>query len=549
MEKIIRYDNWYEMMTWGFSRLWVLIFACAFLVCLLSQIENGTAKTLTVDDDGGADFDSVQDAIDSSTDGDTVRVFDGVYFQNILVNKTLNLIGNGSASTIINGQEWGSVVTITASWVNVSGFTVTNSSWPNDGISVMSDHNTVTQMNCSGNQYRGIHLYKSNNCQITNNECNGSSNSGIYLDQSFRNIIRDNFCNFNGGMGIFLEKSDGNVIDNNECSHQDDSYSLSTTWGNGIRVLQSNEIIISNNLCNNNSAGIFLENSENPIIQSNICNNNSSPGIDIRTVTNGSVLNNYCKNNGWSGIDLDYSNHIIIRDCLSIEGNASGLRIRRSSDIEIDNSTFSNNYRGMSLIVCENIIVERSVVSGNRNNSFHIWDDSKNISIHNSSIHGEVMFLVFEVSKEHQIVNATHNNWGHDSGPYHPTNTMNGGGHEISDYVRFEPWLDENGNVVYPPDDDPDRFPFFILLGLLIGLITTLIIVDRNPQLLSSGKTSHNMKPTQSEQKWDSKDIKERSGNLITCQYCQDSFEVGEKEMGIMVACTHCGENTPMNRI
>ena len=45
------------------------------------------ATIITVDDDGGADYSIIQEAIDASSSGDTVLVHRGFYQENILDNK------------------------------------------------------------------------------------------------------------------------------------------------------------------------------------------------------------------------------------------------------------------------------------------------------------------------------------------------------------------------------------------------------------------------------------------------------------------------------
>ena len=54
----------------------LLIIGGAALAFLLISLEESSAETITVDDDGGADYERIQDAINAAGDGDTVRVYE-----------------------------------------------------------------------------------------------------------------------------------------------------------------------------------------------------------------------------------------------------------------------------------------------------------------------------------------------------------------------------------------------------------------------------------------------------------------------------------------
>ena len=81
--------------------------------------------TLYVGGTGPGNFSKIQLAIDSAETGDTIFVWSGMYNENIWINRTLSLKGNGSTNTIINGSARSSVITIQANYVNISGFKIT----------------------------------------------------------------------------------------------------------------------------------------------------------------------------------------------------------------------------------------------------------------------------------------------------------------------------------------------------------------------------------------------------------------------------------------
>ena len=70
------------------------LFVGILILLVLYFTINGSAKTISVDDDGGADYIKIQDAIDNATGDDTIRVHEGIYTESIEINNSIKLIGN-----------------------------------------------------------------------------------------------------------------------------------------------------------------------------------------------------------------------------------------------------------------------------------------------------------------------------------------------------------------------------------------------------------------------------------------------------------------------
>lgn len=89
-------------------------------------------------------YDTIQSAIDApeTFDGHTILVAKGVYNENIVLNKTVTLIGEDSSATIIdaNGKTYG--FQITACGATVNNFTVTNAY---RGFEIQSAKNTISK--------------------------------------------------------------------------------------------------------------------------------------------------------------------------------------------------------------------------------------------------------------------------------------------------------------------------------------------------------------------------------------------------------------------
>jgi parallel beta-helix repeat protein len=171
------------------------------------------AETLRVPED----YSTIQGAINVAYDGDTVLVFSGTYYENVVIHKAVSLIGDNKDLTIIDGNFTGNVVNITACNVNVNGFTIRRSGTTmlngKYGIYVSE---TSSGSNVSGNtiisNFVGICLAGlSSNNTIINNELS-NNNYGLWFETSTSNVVYHN--NFiDNAVQAYLAIEDANILD------------------------------------------------------------------------------------------------------------------------------------------------------------------------------------------------------------------------------------------------------------------------------------------------------------------------------------------------
>ncbi len=195
-------------------------------IMLISSIVFAHGATLIVGNSPKG-YESIQDAINSASAGDEILVYPGTYYENIVVDKRLNLIGSKNPVIDAGGDYFnGPGATILANGVLMEGFTIRNSTntagdpLSGAGILVRSNNNTI-KGNILENNYRsGIKVLGGHNNSITNNSVD-SNFEGILVSDSHSNKITSNHINNNNGAGIFitgfseLNLVKYNIIDNN----------------------------------------------------------------------------------------------------------------------------------------------------------------------------------------------------------------------------------------------------------------------------------------------------------------------------------------------
>lgn len=183
--------------------IWViLLLAFAFSGCV-EVAPPGDSNMIYVDSSGGADYTSIQDAINASPENYTIFVYGGVYLENIVINKTVDIVGEDVTTTIIDGNGTGDVIYISeAGKANISGFTIKNSgnkgsSSKDAGIDIRSDYNNITGNNISNNEH-GIYSTYSQYNNFSQNTLLSNSDYGMYLySGSDYNVIFDNVFSAN----------------------------------------------------------------------------------------------------------------------------------------------------------------------------------------------------------------------------------------------------------------------------------------------------------------------------------------------------------------
>ena len=187
-----------------------------FRPLLISMFLTSTAlaDTWTVDDDGKADFDNIQAAVDAASDGDEIIVMPGTYTVTDtnewipvvrILDKSISLHSSqGLGSVTISGEGVRRVFICegtTSSGSIIDGF-ILSDGFVDDGAGMYCNFSSPTITNCS----------------FVNNLAYSNGGGGIYVRESFPIIsqctIKNNSAPITGGGGIYFQGGGSATISN-----------------------------------------------------------------------------------------------------------------------------------------------------------------------------------------------------------------------------------------------------------------------------------------------------------------------------------------------
>ena len=305
--------------------IWILVIS-GFAV---SNVYGET--TITVDDSGGANYTSIQDAVNNANDGDTILVYTGTYTENVDVKKRLIIkseSGNPDDTIVQAADPEDHVFYVMADNVIISGFKVTGAN--NYGIRLEGVEECAVINNIVSNNRYGIGMENSDHNDLFNNIANANEWDGIILRHSRYNTLNNNNVSKNK-IGIYVHSSQYNELSNNNASNN----------SVGIEQALSDNNKLKSNIVSKNRCGIFLYKCNNNEITGNTLNSNSDCGIYLRYSDDNDLSNNtVCSSR--LGIHLvDYSrNNTLKHNFLS--NNSEGIKAAGNSDNQIYNNEISD---------------------------------------------------------------------------------------------------------------------------------------------------------------------------------------------------------------
>lgn len=450
------------------------------LLSFVSVISIGAPATSPVHNlDTALDYATIQAAINApeTLNGHTIQVDAGTYYENVLVNKSISLIGEDNSNTIVDGGKADAVITLTANNITISNFTIRNSSTSGSyyGLLLNGCNNTIVQNNKITQNYMGLVISQSSSNLFRNNTMDGN----VYnFAISGSDIIDWDY--WTPTLEHFLQDMDtSNTVEGNPIYYWINHENEQVPSDAGCVVLVNCTYITVENLNLGNSFhGLLLAYSSNSTIKNNnVTGSYSGIGVYYGSYFNQITANNLKTNDvgvfGYGWDSRPFYNSFIGN---TVTENGMGLYLWRTYYNLIQENDITSNQQGIRFWATYNSSVYENKIQDN--NVGIAFDESVR---YNELYHNNVVNNTVAVSGA-SGTNTESNSW--DDG-------FPSGGNFWSDYSGIDANGDGIGDTPYVIDvNNQDNYPLMEpfdapehIFGVTVGSVTYPVSISTNSSI------------------------------------------------------------------
>jgi len=178
----------------------MLLFIGVLSLAFDTQLASSEPTIIIVPDD----YERIQWAINNASVGTTIFVKAGTYYENVVVDKTISLVGENRTTTVIDGNRTAlkNTIFVTSGNVLIANLTIRNAYYSGVKLDFYSSYNTIADNNITNND-DGIVLQSSSKNKILYNNIENNTWNGIFLvnmhacNEVIGNTIKNNHNGIN----------------------------------------------------------------------------------------------------------------------------------------------------------------------------------------------------------------------------------------------------------------------------------------------------------------------------------------------------------------
>jgi len=293
------------------------------------------------------DFATVTEAIAAANPGDRILVRPGLYQESLVVDKPLEIIGDGPLEDIEIRARDEDVLTFQASIGRVANLTLRQVSGSDKplGVSLRQGRLDLDGCDISGQSGSCVYIWGGADPRLRRNKIHHGKEHGVHIYNDGLGTLEDNEISGNGYSGVASRTGANPALRRNQIhdNTQDGVY----VRDNGLGTLEDNEI------SGNGYSGVAIQVGGDPVLRRNQIHHNKENGVLVSDHGHGTLEDNEISDNAIAGVQIETGGNPAVRGNRINRNRQVGIRIHRDGEGVVEGNDLTGNLRGAWYIASE----------------------------------------------------------------------------------------------------------------------------------------------------------------------------------------------------
>ncbi len=337
-----------------------------------------TAKTEppvhVVDADERGDFATVGAAIKAAESGDRILVRPGLYEEGLVVDKPLEILGNGPAADIEIRARGASALLFQASLGRVANLTLRQAGGEGTwyGVDITQGRLDLEGCEISGQSLACVAIRDGADPRLRRNKIEGGKASGVFVLDGGLGTLEDNDITGNAYSGVEI-KTGGNPTVRRNQIHDNEQGGV-YVYESGLGMLEDNDIT------GNALSGVSIKTGGNPTLRHNQIQDNAEDGVFVAESGLGTLEDNDITANAFSGVEIMTSGNPTLRHNQIQDNEEEGVFVRDGGLGTLEDNDITGNVKaGVRITTGGNPTLRANRINRNKYEAVWIYEGGSGV--------------------------------------------------------------------------------------------------------------------------------------------------------------------------
>jgi parallel beta-helix repeat protein len=336
-----------------------------------SRMPRSTA--LVVDQRGGGSHRTIAEAIQAAAAGERILIRPGVYREGVVVEKPLELVGEGKLGDIVLEVAGRDVVLFKAASGRVANLTLRqlgDGKWY--AVDITQGRLELEGCDITSQSLAAVGIHGGADPILRGNRIHDGQSAGVFIYDHSRGLVEDNDIFANAGSNVSISEGSDPVLRGNRI--HDGQSSGVFVYSQGRGTLENNDVYA------NGSTGIAIKEGADPILRNNRIYNGHQSGVHVYEKGRGTLEDNDIYANALAGVEIKEEADPVLRRNRIRDGEQAGVYVNEHGLGTLEENDISGNtYAGVAISEEANPRLARNRVHDGKQSGIYVYERGRGV--------------------------------------------------------------------------------------------------------------------------------------------------------------------------